>query len=387
MKPEAVQSSAAPNISILLPDLRPGGAERVQVVLASEWLKMGFSVEFLLVKKEGDLLDILPSETTVHALDAPRFRNAALPIARYLGTRHPDILLIAMWPLTCIAILAAKLSCFKGTIVVSDHVVFKESPETNTKFKKLLFSVSTRLTYPLAYTRIGVSKGVVEDLSALSGLHQSKFDVIYNPAAVYPQPSDLLPTPLRKRAGSRIILGVGTLKPEKDFATLLRAFAAIPAEQNIELILLGDGTERPQLEKLAWDLKIKERVTFAGTVLNTSPYYNMASVFVLSSWYEGFGNVIVEALSHGTPVVSTDCRSGPREILGDGEFGELVPVSDHIAMALAIQRKLQEEPKTDRDKLIARAMDFSPDRVAKLYLEKMGVAIDTTNVAPQQRLA
>ncbi len=164
---------------------------------------------------------------------------------------------------------------------------------------------------------------------------------------------------------------MGTLKPQKDHATLLRAFALLPEELDASLAVLGDGPLRGELSDLAQALGIHDRVRFLGFVPDPIPWFRTADVFVLSSRWEGFANVIVEALSFGVSVVSTDCPSGPFEILEDGRFGELVPVADPTRLALAIAATLTtERPK---EPLIKRSRDFAVDAIAARYLQTMGL--------------
>ncbi len=165
-------------------------------------------------------------------------------------------------------------------------------------------------------------------------------------------------------------LSVGNLKPEKNQALLLRAFAALP-RPDARLMLLGSGPQEAPLRALAEQLGLAERVIFAGFQRDPAPFYAAADLFVLSSNHEGFGNVIVEALSHGLPVVSTDCPAGPAEILDGGTFGLLVPVGDAAALAEAMDAAL--DAPVDRDALVRRASDFAPDIAARQYLAVMGL--------------
>jgi glycosyltransferase involved in cell wall biosynthesis len=166
------------------------------------------------------------------------------------------------------------------------------------------------------------------------------------------------------------LLGVGRLEPQKDFALLLRAFARIRRERAARLLILGEGRERPRLTQLAKALGVADSVDLPGFVPNPYAHMTRANLFVLSSRYEGLGNVVIEALACGCPVVSTDCPSGPAEVLDRGRYGRLVPVGDPAALAQAILAAL-EEP-VDRARLRGRAAQFSVERAARRYLELMG---------------
>lgn len=366
------EANAPPMIAVLIPDLRAGGVERMRLHLARQWLCKGFRVEFVLLQARGDLLQQLPEGVTVVDLHALHIRNALIPLIGYLRTRRPATLLVAMWPLTAIAILAVRLIRFTGNVIVSDHIAFSLSPQTATPRKKAVFRASIRATYPHAYARIGVSRGVVDDLSDLSGLPRSIFKVVYNPALVKDQQprSDIVPQCMSDTSVKQL-LAVGTLKPQKDFGLLLRAFERLTKRMPARLTILGEGGERSHLESLVKQLGLEDSVSLPGSVVDTSPFYEAADLFVLCSRFEGFGNVIVEALSHGVTVVSTDCHSGPREILCDGQYGFLVPVGDVDALADSMFMALEAPmPPT---LLQARASDFEPSRIADEYLRVMGL--------------
>ncbi|MGD9660038.1 MAG: glycosyltransferase [Porticoccaceae bacterium] len=353
-------------IAVLLPDLRPGGAEKLHLALAQEWLHEGISVEFVLRQAQGELLACLPQNARVINLRAPRVRYSILRLARYLRAHQPDVLLAAMWPLTVIAPLAARLAGYRGSVVISEHAPQSLSYANRGKLHNTLMSASMRIFYPLADARVAVSSGVADDMARLSGIKRSDIAVIHNPAAtgrlVKP---DECPLPTPPMTGP-LVLAVGTLKPVKRHDILIRAFARLKLP-NTRLYILGEGKERTSLEALIRELGMEDCILMPGFQMNTAPWYAHADLFVLSSDYEGFGNVIVEALEQGTPVVSTDCPSGPREILEDGKYGTLVPVGDVEALANAMQDALCREH--DPEMLMRRAQDFSVDKAVDAYLD------------------
>jgi glycosyltransferase involved in cell wall biosynthesis len=164
-----------------------------------------------------------------------------------------------------------------------------------------------------------------------------------------------------------VVLGVGRLVPQKDFPTLMRAFALVRQQRPARLVILGQGRGRPELEALARSLGLEHDLWMPGIALNPYRYMARAAVFALSSAWEGFGNVLLESLACGRPIVSTDCPSGPAEILGNGRFGRLVPVGDAPAMASAILESLAGNHQPDR--LRSRAAEFSIERTSQRYLE------------------
>jgi glycosyltransferase involved in cell wall biosynthesis len=198
---------------------------------------------------------------------------------------------------------------------------------------------ASRYFYPWADKVIGVSQGVADDLVQSVGIPQHLVKVIFNPG-ITPELRKKAQAPLDhpwfQPGEPPIILAVGSLTPQKDFPTLLKAFADQRQARHVRLLILGEGSERKSLEALAAQLGVEQDVCLPGFVENPYPYMVNASVFVLSSLWEGLPMVLVEALYCGPPIVATDCPSGPREILKNGEFGRLVSVGEPEALAEAI---------------------------------------------------
>lgn len=353
-------------IAILLPDLRGGGAERMRIHLAEAFLEAGYSVDFVLLQARGELLAQVPQDARIVDLAGPSFMRSLWPLVRYLRRERPDGLLAAMWAVTVLAILAHRFARVPGRVIVSDHSILSKAPVTQGRLRQIILRVTVAFAYRLADERIGVSKGVAEDVKKLGHLPNGSMRVIYNPAAIQlghlpPASSD----PWEGMAGYRV-LSVGTLKAVKDQVSLIRAFAQVRQRLNSTLVILGEGGLRPELERLIRSLGLEESVRLPGFVMDPHTWYQGADLFVLSSRYEGFGNVIVEALQHGLPVVSTDCPSGPSEILQDGQFGTLVPLGNIDALSDAIEEALCCEH--DHEALRTRAQDFTVDRIAEQYL-------------------
>jgi len=366
------------HIAILLPDLRPGGAERLHLHLAREWLQQGIAVEFVLRQAQGELLAQLPVGATVVDLGATRVRSVLLPLLRHLRRARPHALLAAMWPLTVVAPLAARLARYRGVVAVSEHSPLSLAYARKGRLHRFGLRASTAFGYRLADMRIGVSSGVADNMAQLSSMSRDRFTVIYNPAASgQVHAAQVRPDALRAVRGP-LILTVGTLKRVKRHDLLLEAFARIAAATDATLCILGEGAEREALEAQVRALGLQDRVLLPGYVADPAPWYAYADLFVLSSDYEGFGNVIVEAMEHGLLVVSTDCPTGPREILQDGKYGRLVPVGDVDALADAMLDSLQATH--DPVVLKARAKDFAVDKVADRYLDLLlpGWRTDTT---------
>jgi glycosyltransferase involved in cell wall biosynthesis len=200
-----------------------------------------------------------------------------------------------------------------------------------------------RRFYPWANSIVAVSKGVADDLAQTAGLPRERIQVIYNPV-VTPELREKAQTPLDhpwfKPGQPPVLLAVGRMSPQKDFPTLIRAFARVRQTRPAKLLILGEGKERPGLETLVRQLGLGQDVSLPGFVTNPYPYMARTSLFVLSSRWEGLPGVLIEALYCGAPIIATDCPSGPTEILADGRYGQLVPVGDVTALARAIETTL-----------------------------------------------
>lgn len=358
-------------IAFLIPDMGGGGAERVALSLLRGFVERGHEVDLVLMQARGEFLTMVPPEVRIVQLAATRLRNAFWPLVRYLRRERPDAMQVSMWPLTVIGILAARLSRSATRVVTSDHSTL--SRQYAKRPRTLPFLKSTiRFVYPLAAARIAVSKGVAGDLAHLSHLAPDQFEVVFNP--VPKPPTDLSADrevePVWQRARHRI-LTVGKLKPEKNVALLLEAVSQLDRSLDWRLVIVGEGPLRGDLEKRAAALGIADRVALPGFTSDPSPYYRTATLFVLSSDFEGLPTVLVEALHAGLQIVSTDCNSGPREILADGAYGTLVACGNGAGLCDAISAGLKAPQDPDRQKAAGRLI--SGPQSTDTYLRLMGV--------------
>lgn len=359
-------------ILILLPDLRGGGAERLHVHLAKHWHAQGHKVDFVLMQRRGELLNLLPASIGIFDLGVDRIRQVALPFATHLRKAKPDIVIAAMWPLTSIAVLSWMLAGKAGRLYLSDHNHLSMSCVHELNTPAWFLGAIMRFTYPAASGVIAVSEGVKKDMCKLGGFDDALVRVIYNPTALGVSPhreSLAVSQQLWGTGFDHHLLSAGTLKAQKDHATLIRAFALLPTSLNVKLTILGEGPLRLELEALVVQLGLQDRVAMPGFAVDPYPWFRSADLFVLSSQWEGFGNVIVEALECGVPVVCTDCPSGPAEILENGRYGRLVPTQDPSALASAIAQSFAEP--IDRENLMNRAKDFTVSGIAEKYLSYM----------------
>ena len=363
-------SEAEARIGILLPSLCGGGAERVSLNLANELVRRGLSVDLVLMRVEGQLLQSVDPKVRIVDLRAPRMRQVLLALIGYLRRSAPTGLVAHMWPLTIIAVLAKAISRASTRLVLVEHTNWSASQISISKRRLLFVGATMRALFPLADARVVVSNGARLDIAKISGLRAGRFAVLNNPITGARAPasasSDVVADEWWDWTGAKI-LAVGAFRKDKDLATLLHAFARLSAHVNARLLILGEGSLRKELEIMAARLGVSTRLSMPGFVADPRPYFARADLFTLSSTAEGLPTVIVEALEQGTPVVSTDCPSGPCEILDDGHYGTLVRMGDPDALAAAMLQSLQATH--DHDALRARARDFSVDKAADAYLD------------------
>lgn len=349
-------------LACFLPSLRGGGAERVVLNVASALACRGHSVDLVLGRRKGAYLGQVSSRLKVVLLDTPKTILGVLPLVRYLRRRRPDVLMSTTITANIVAVAASRcvLDQPVRTVLRLDHTFSKTRSVVDTGVGGRLLFLLLEHALRRADAVVTVSSGVAADLARhVPGTARST-RVVPNPAfrkqivedAAASVPHAWLQDDLRP-----VVLAAGRLEPQKDYPTLLAAFARVAQARRARLLILGEGRERERLTALTRKLRIDELVDMPGFQTNPYAYMARAQVFVLSSWAEGMPNVLVEAMACGTPVVSTDCPHGPREVLEDGKWGRLVPVGDPEAMAVAILQTLDEAP--DRESLVARARCFS----------------------------
>ena len=351
-----------PDVAFILPDFRMGGAEKVALCVIEYLVSQGCSVDLVLLRRDGELLGMLPPEVKIVDLGARRIRNAVRPLIRYLAQQKPGTIQASMWPITIIAIVANFLAGRRAKVVVSNHAIL--SAEFPSRFRRAMIGSTTKLFYPFADARIAVSRGAGDDAAALSSLSPAEFTVVHNPIHLPSKISGDARTEAAWDGAALRILTVGRLKAIKDQALLIRAVARIPSEIHARLVIAGSGELESELKALAMQEGVTDRVCFIGSVEDPWPLYATAHVFVLPSHEESFGNVLVEALHAGLPIVSTP-TVGAREVLSDGRYGTLIddPTPDKLAATIVATAAI--EP--DRPALKDRAQQLSGEASLEAY--------------------
>lgn len=359
------------HIAIFIPKLTGGGAERIMIKLAKAFSEEGHRVDFVVCKAEGAFQGDIPNGVRLVELGVQRTLASLPSLVRYLRKERPVAMLSALNHANVVAIWAKKLAKIPLRLIVSERTNPAQFAATAKSFKKKITPFLIQKFYPWADHILGNSQGVVDALLEITKLPQHRVKVVYNPVVT----KDLLAEMkepvdhewLTSGGQPPVILGVGSLTPQKDFSTLLRAFAKVRGKREARLMILGEGEEREKLEMLIQELGIEGDVALPGFAKNPYAYMAQANIFVLSSIREGFPNVLAEAMACGTPVVSTDCPSGPREILEGGKYGPLVPLRDAEQLGEEILKVL--EKKRDRETLQKQVQQFAIDQVLDQYLQ------------------
>ncbi len=330
-------------LAILISFSGEGGVERMVLNLLEGLADTGVAVDLLAIRAESAHLDRLPPDVRLIDLGVRHTGLAVLPVAGYLRRERPAAMLAAKDRAIRAAILARRLAGWHGRLVGRMGTNLSAALAGRSAATRWLRTAPMRALYGGVDRVIAVSEGVAEDTLRVTGLPASQVVVVRNPV-VSSHLTELAaapcPHPWLQATGVPVILAAGRLTEQKDFATLLCAFARLRTETPVRLIILGEGRLRGALDGLARQLGVSDDVALPGFAANPYAWMSRASQFVLSSAWEGSPNVLTEALALGVPAVSTDCPSGPREVLAGGRYGVLVPVGDAAGLAEAMRDTL-----------------------------------------------
>ncbi len=364
---EAAPLARPLRVALYLHDLAGGGAERMRLHLIAALRDAGAAPSLVLHARTGENSANIPPFLRVTALGGARTRDDILPLARYLRRERPDVLIASLGHNNLAAVAASLLARAGTKIILTQHnALSAEAGQGGWRYRCL--PAAYRLADPFVEAFVAVSRGVAEDLAHCTGIAHERIAVIYNPVLgddFARRAAEPCPHPWFAEA-TPVYVTAGRLVPQKDHATLLAAFARHRSRVPARLIVLGQGPLRRSLQAQAASLGIAADVDFAGYIENPLPYFREAAAFVLSSRHEGFGNVLVEALGCGTPVIATDCPHGPAEILQGGRYGVLVPPGDAGALAAALTADLRRPFPPAR--LRERAATFTSAQAAEAHI-------------------
>jgi glycosyltransferase involved in cell wall biosynthesis len=361
-------------IAILLYRLKFGGAERVMLALAGGFAERGFSVDVVVFKAAGEFADKIPPVARLVDLGSTNMFKALPKLSKYLGERAPEAIIANGDRCTLISYLAKKTRTKKPKIlsVVHHDLVSVLSPQNDLplidKIIARLKKIPMSFVYPRADAIIAVSEGVADSVSNFLGYQRDRVRVIYNPVPteeIRARAAENVDHEWYAKREAPIVVSAGRLTPQKDFPTLIRAFGILRRDIPAKLAILGEGPERKTLENLIGELGLHNSVELLGFQENPYKYMARADLFVLSSVFEGFGMAIAEAMALGTPVVSTDCPSGPAELLKDHPE-RLVPMGNPEAMAgamkvgLGIGREENDMEEFSLDSIVSKYISCLP---------------------------
>ncbi|XGV94359.1 MAG: glycosyltransferase (plasmid) [Leptolyngbya sp. BL-A-14] len=366
-------SDSNPHIAFFLGSFGGGGIERVTAHLAHGFVKAGVRVDLILNRAESPHLWRMPAETRIIDLKQSRL-SASLPgLVNYLRQERPFAMLAADHYLNELALLAGRIAGVPTRIIVAEHNQLSQTTRNAGKLKSRLAPLFAQFLYPWADRIVAVSDGVAKDLAKTASLPLSSIQTIYNPVitpGLFTSAEESVDHPWFNSPDVPVLMGVGKLEAQKDFPNLIRAFAKVKQVRPARLVILGWGPDRPQLEALIQELSIQDEVDLPGYVQNPYAYMARSSVFVLSSAWEGLPTVLIEAMALGIPVVSTDCESGPSEILAGGKYGYLTPVGDSEALSDAMLQVLAGSSKSIDSMWLDQ---FGLESATQKYLKILGV--------------
>ena len=319
--------------------MQGGGAERVFINLAKILSGRGLSVELVVGNSEGELIKQIEDVNLIDLRSSSVVRSI-IPLYRHLRKSKPDVLMSAMPHANLAAIISAVLSGKKCKVISTVHENVFFALQHISLYEKFILYI-LKVGYLFSDGFVAVSSGLLKSYESFQGKSLPEIrKFIYNPIIKEIDSPGLNVVKSKSPNETFRIVSAGRLSFEKNFSLLINAFSLLDDKRNITLTIYGEGPERTALEDLIGRLELQEHVCLPGYVHNLNEKFSESDLFVMTSIWEGFGNVLVEAMAAGCKVVSTDCESGPREILGGGKYGELVPVNDPIALANAIKKEI-----------------------------------------------
>ncbi len=354
-----------------------GGVERMVMNLVREFARTGVQVDLLVIRAQGPHLHNIPENVRLIRLKSSHTLLAIPELIKYLKTTQPKAMLVAKDRAGRAALIARKLASRgakgnKTKIVVRLGTNLTTALDKKSALSRWFRTAPMRRLYKTVDRIVAVSEGVRQDTIKLTELDPSRVTVIRNPVITPDMQlaiEESVDHPWLNNKNTPVIMGVGRLSVQKDFATLIHAFAEVRKVRHCRLIILGDGGMRNELESLVHSLGLNKEVLMPGFQDNPYAWLKSANVFVLSSLWEGSPNVLTEALALGVPVVATRCPSGPDEVLQEGKYGQLVPMQDVKAMSLAIINTLDDPlpEKTIKEAVTEYNVEISAQHYLNLF--------------------
>ena len=356
------------HLGIFVSSLNIGGAEKVAITMANEFVGSGVRVDLIVMNAEGAMSSQVSPKVHIIDLGTKRGRSSFFSLLRYIKSSRPEaILSLLTVPNSLLGLTKIILQRKSPWLVGSERSYITDTNQRAGRkiVTYFLYAIASRIGYRMLDMNVALTSGISDRMKAQRLVKPSKIVVL-------PNPIDLTRISFDKDSSAPLngriqLLAVGRLDDLKDYPTMIRAVNIVHKTHKVSLAILGDGDKRRELQSLIDELNLSGIVTLHGFVADTSSWYRTADLLILSSKTEGFPNVIVEALAHGVPVVSTDCLTGPRDILTSSSYGSLVPVGDYSALAAAVLQACSQD--FDIDVLRTRAEDFESRKICNLYLQ------------------
>jgi len=344
-----------------------GGAEQVFLSIARELKKEhNAQVTFVVDHEEGVNVNVAKSfGFRVLNLNVSRTLMSIIPLSRVIHTHKPDVIISAYTDTNAACLLSKVISPFKVPVIVSEHSSLREHWQKKSALKKKVLTFYVSWVYKLADKVVCVSKGLEQQVNALLN-KESCTSTIHNPVRFKGVINNE-----KSNNHTLNLVAVGRVVPQKDYSTLIKSLAIIKNNRSVHLKVVGgtnDLNEFSVIKKLVDLHQLNQDVEFIGYTDSVMKYYQEADIFVLSSAWEGFGNVIVEAMAFGLPIVATNCNYGPAEILDNGRYGRLVDVGDSQSLASAIMKEA-DTPLVNEELLLKRSEDFSEKKIGNQYYQ------------------
>ena len=352
-------------ISIVIPNFSGGGAEKVMTTLANSLHNQGYKVDLVVFSNSGAFVNDIHHEVNIVNLSTSRASFTVYSLVQYISHNRPDVILSALTHVNIATIIAKFFSRVDFRLVISEHAVVSVIAGNTKQLKEKLYPFFMKLLYRFSDHIITVSEAVLNDVVSITSVDLNQITTIYNPIDIQRIKNNVKKSTLTKKSIYQII-AVGRLTQEKDFITLIKAFYLVKKEIDACLVILGDGGEYSKIKECIKKYDLEKSVSMLGFVDKPETHIIESDLLCVSSVSEGFGNVIVEALVLGIPVIATDC-GGPREILEDGLYGNLVPVGDYKTISKEMIKAITVEQNLPTIKHLENR--FGVAEVTSKYLE------------------
>ena len=361
------------DLAIFLATSGHSGVDRIAQQLIPQLVNWGVRIDILKIRNHGPDINLESEYVRIISLHSKHVNTSLLQVIRYLQTTPPQVMLCDKDRVNRLAIIARKIAAAKTRLFVRFGTSVTDSLNDRSRADRIMHYLSMHYLYPKADGVIVPSFHAGKNLAEFANIDPVLISVLPNPvitADFADKSLEAVEHPWFTQRVEPVIVAVAELSKRKGIDSLLKAIAKLNQQKECRLLVLGRGSERQNLLRLAGELGIKKRVDFLGFVGNPYPYMRQADVFVLSSRYEGLPTVLIEALATGTAVIATDSPGGSREILDDGRYGKLVPVADHDALAQAILNTLNKPQLYDYKKAI---QPYLVEQASEAYLTTLGL--------------